>query len=87
MKAFNAIIQTTNGTYHVDLKTINGYPLFNVTYNNEDNDSCNFSLLEQALKWVNEHSDYHSNPAAAENDDGISDEEYFAQYDYECNPD
>jgi hemolysin-activating ACP:hemolysin acyltransferase len=48
------------------------------TYEDDDGKPLAFwALVDKSLHF----------PVKDENDDGISDAEYFAQYDYECNPD
>ena len=43
--------------------------------------------MESAIEILDEMFNVALKQEDAENDDGVSDAEYFAQYHYECNPD
>ncbi len=49
--------------------------------------SADLKRMESAIAILDEMFNVALEQENAENDDGVSDAEYFAQYDYECNPD
>ena len=61
MLSFIATIKTTNGTYEIDQKNhADNEVLFCVIHNGS---GVYFSTVTEALNWVKEHSEYHSNQA------------------------
>jgi hypothetical protein len=85
MQQFNATIKAANGIYYIDQQTHrDGDVLYAVMHNSDVN---LFSTIAECLEWVSEHSAHVLSTAVSEDDDGISDAEYFSKYNYECNPD
>jgi hypothetical protein len=59
MLSFTATIKTNNGTYEIDQKNHSDTEvLFCVIHNGE---GVYFSTVNEALNWVQEHSEYFAN--------------------------